>query len=241
MSLQAEYSKSIRKQLNHHVVWEPGFPVEIGDYGVMNNNAFKKLGNIKEFGQKFEFEDSLPAFWEFSSSGTKILKTDGQTDLQHQFLAHGTPDAKAGIKISFDDAYSFFIIAAESMWRTASNVDEVAKNLQQADNWDHAHFIITNVFLCNNLILLMSTTDASTIQISADAKLLTSFQKAKIKSSSKLSITGDAALKVIGVKGAFLVDTIRIRRFFGGYKFASSLDFSVLSYDRTNPQDFNDH
>ena len=51
-------SKSIAKvyantvKINQRIlygVWEPGFPVQLGDYGVMKGNIFTQLGNISEF------------------------------------------------------------------------------------------------------------------------------------------------------------------------------------------------
>lgn len=37
--------------------WEPGKPVELGDYGILSGDAFIHIGNIKDLGMRFGVRD----------------------------------------------------------------------------------------------------------------------------------------------------------------------------------------
>ena len=85
----------------------------------------------------------------------------------------------------------------------------------------------------------MNTQNASSITVSGETKLLDNFQQAKLKSKNSISITGDAGLKIIGAKGAFLIDVIKLRRFFGGYKYATDTgELPMAIYDNLDPKFF---
>ena len=125
MKIQKEYAKSVRMQLNHHVVWEPGFSIEIGDYGMVEDYHFKKLGSINEFGENFNFSESNPRFWEYSSSGTTTLKSDNQIGLTP--LTNMATEISGQLKINFEHSFSLFVISSKSKWQTATDVDQVAQ------------------------------------------------------------------------------------------------------------------
>ena len=62
MSLQSKYSSVVASELRHHAVWEPGEPVRLGDYGVLQGSRFTVHGNIEDdFGLQFDPAALAPA------------------------------------------------------------------------------------------------------------------------------------------------------------------------------------
>ncbi len=46
MSLRSDYGVAMRTQLGRYAVWEPAENIQLGDYGIIQERTFKKLGNI---------------------------------------------------------------------------------------------------------------------------------------------------------------------------------------------------
>ncbi|GGC50236.1 hypothetical protein GCM10011386_48070 [Parapedobacter defluvii] len=56
-SIARVYSDAVKKnQKVLYGVWEPGFPVKLGDYGVMTGNIFTQRGNISELSELKDFK-----------------------------------------------------------------------------------------------------------------------------------------------------------------------------------------
>ena len=59
-SVAIAYANTVKK--NQRVlfgVWEPGLPVQLGDYGTMNGNIFVPQGNIREFEDLKDFKITI--------------------------------------------------------------------------------------------------------------------------------------------------------------------------------------
>jgi hypothetical protein len=221
--MKAEYGDALRRQLDHFPVWDVGSSVGVGDYGVVDDNCFLKHGNIvDEFQVTPTITTSSSAFWEFASEGTKVTETGLD-------IAIPNVGAQGIINLHFAQAYSLYILAAESTVSAIANLAEVTRQLHNhPGNWDHGRAIVTSARKTLSLVLLMNTSEDSSIQLKADPGTLMALKGARVSTSTRIGVTGDAGLKSLGASGAVYVDLARVRTFGGGPKPAAGEPFERI-------------
>ncbi len=71
MPLAQRYNRVLRRHTLHFAAWSPiSDPYAVGDYGLLRNGIFQKLGHIRDFGVQFETEPGHPVTFDFSSTQT---------------------------------------------------------------------------------------------------------------------------------------------------------------------------
>lgn len=87
-SIAKIYTETVYENLKPlHANWEPGRPVQLGDFGVMRDRTFIYLGNIRD--QKIEFSARTDP-----ASDHKFFASEGTTDVK--FQAKGSAPVEAG-------------------------------------------------------------------------------------------------------------------------------------------------
>lgn len=203
--MKAEYGRAVRSQLRHFPVWDVGSSVAVGDYGIVDDFCFRKLGNLEaDFEVTPSVTSSSPQFWEFASEGTKVGHIDAKAHVSDA-------GPRATLELSFANAYSLYVLAADSIVSSIENVAEVARQLRyHPRGWRSNHVLVVSARMTPSLILLMNSSIQSSIVLTADAGTLASFQGGRIAAGANLTVTGDAGLKCLGANGAVYVDLDRL-------------------------------
>jgi hypothetical protein len=215
--VKERYGKSLRDQLDHFPVWDVGTRVELGDYGVIEDDCFSKQGNIvTEYQSTLDMTSSgAPAFWEFTSEGTLVTEAALEAGV-------ASVEAKAKMELSFKNAYSLYLLAAESFVSSIANLAEVTRELHHhPKGWNYKRVIVRSVRKTSSLVLLMNTSARSSIVLSGDPGALADLKGGRVSASSRIQVTGDAGLRSFGERGAVYVDLARVRRWGGGPKAAA--------------------
>jgi hypothetical protein len=216
MSLQLKYVSSVRKQLKRFATWDPGAPVRLGDYGVLRQRTFERLGHVDEFGidpKQLGSIQSDPATFEFTTVGTTVAQAEASG---RGSATPKLPSARASITVRFAADDSLFIRAHESRWIELAHVREVADALRKTNRWDFSWKIVAGLRTASSLSVLMGAEAGCSVKIEGSADALQQLNVGTLKTGTDVRVSGSAALKVIGAKGPFLLDLIRVRRFFGG-------------------------
>jgi hypothetical protein len=124
--------------------------------------------------------------------------------------------------IKFAEANALFIRAQSSHWIEVANLRQLATELQKTKRWDWRWKLITGMRIASPLAVIMSASAGAAVSIEGTAKALEEFGLGSLGSETDLSITGDAALKMIGAKGPFLLELVRILPFLGPARAAGS-------------------
>src|SRR3990167_5243002 len=124
MSLKLEFGRAIRRQLGHYPVWDLGTPCSVGDYGIVEDRCFKRLGSIRDVGVSFRLNPpSTPAPYAFTSENVSV----GETAIS---ATAGAAGPKASLDLHFQTAYSLLVRASDSVVDTMGDVVEVFAELQ---------------------------------------------------------------------------------------------------------------
>ena len=233
MNHKVQYGSTLRKELGHFPIWDVGTLVAAGDYGVVDDNCFARLGNLADdFQATPVVEEGPPSAYEFATRGTLL----GDVAVEG-----GAATATARLEVSFDAAYSLCIRAPDSIVSSIRNIAEVVQQLKNATSratgltWNRRHCFVASVRKTPCLTLLMNTSRKSSIVLKADAGLLSLLHGNKLLGEAKIDVTGDAGLKSIGMAGGVYVDLVKTRFLGGGATFLGATEDESREYERLDP------
>lgn len=212
-SIAKIYANTVkRNQKILYGVWEPGFPVELGDYGVMKGNIFTQLGNISEFDELKDFELKI------RKDDTKDEKTF-TSNKGVQFELGSKADAtingvegNASIEIKFSRENAVFFNGAECVFELIENKYQLGLELlkihkKSKEKWKKEFVVVTDRVLTKRALILISTSSDSSIKLEADAKVpVINLAKASLglkvskqKSTIYRVVTEDGIIPLIGL------------------------------------------
>ncbi len=169
MGLPNMFNDIIQKDLNVHAAWLPITQnYELGDYGLISDGVFAKLGNISEFGVTFNSSQGPNVKMDYTSARTRVIKFAGGAEVDA--IPAGAIDAK--IVFKFETANSFIIKCPVISVNAISNVQQVANQLKKVKDWRKNWKVVYETYNADDAVV-MSTADADTeISFSGDAKAL---------------------------------------------------------------------
>lgn len=209
MSIKGDYATSIRKEIDRYAVWEPGEPLQLGDYGLLHDKTFEKRGNISEFGATFHHAESKPALYEFTSDGTTMSEAsvDGSTTVG------GPGGSRFSLEFKFSRDHGLVIRAAESYTTEISDLHMLAMALRKLPRWEFRWKIVAVLRTASNATILMSRSANSSVKIEGSADAVQEFKLGNLKAELGLAITGEVGYKMVGAQGPILLDLVHLRHF----------------------------
>ncbi len=169
MGLPNMFNDIIQKDLNVHAAWLPITQnYELGDYGLISDGVFAKLGNIKEFGVALNSTKGPDVKLDYTSAKTKTTKFAAGAEVNA--IPAGAIDAKLSFK--FETANSFLIKCPVISVTAITNVQQVANQLKKASGWKRNWKVVFETYNAEDAVI-MSTVDGDTeISFSGDANAL---------------------------------------------------------------------
>ncbi|MCU0359735.1 MAG: hypothetical protein MUF75_03295 [Bacteroidia bacterium] len=155
-------------------VWEPGFNVKLGDFGVMNGNIFVQQGNISELDELSDFEIS----YREDDTSNDIYFTSGkevEVDLKGKGTVSGVP-VNASIDISFSREKAVFFNAAGCTQKMIENKYQLGQKLlgiykKDKKKWRREFVVVTDVISARRALIVISTSSNSSISLEAEATI----------------------------------------------------------------------
>lgn len=228
MGLPKQFNDVIESQLNIFAAWLPiTNTYQLGDYGIIADGVFAKMGNIKEFDIDFTTGKAPDAKLDFTSDRTHV--TNFAAGAQVDVIPEGAIDAKVTFK--FENEKSFLVKAPTINVNTIENVNEVGTKLIGNSKWELRFKVVYQTYFAIDAAI-MSTIDAGTeITFNGDAKALQQLSvgsaSVAFNSSSKLGLNVQGAAGIIGL-GLF-----QIKR--GGLLGIGKEKVNILSEDEGGP------
>jgi hypothetical protein len=237
MSVRENYAKTVRQELGMHPVWEPGTRISLGDYGMLQDGIFQKLGQLDEFLSLdlLKKNRSTPSSLEFLSSGTQVnyLGMEGEMNANTANLGN----ASGEMQIKFERRSSLYLKSYRSYTDDIANLEAICSSLRDNTKWDRSWVLVSSVRVVANLALILAASDSSTVSLKGRVEALKSFELGDLKINSGLVVSGDAAYRALGTSGPLLLKLVRIRRFFKGLSRAAGVGrLRIKSYEDVLPE-----
>lgn len=168
------YLKNLnKKSQGYRATWLPSTPLQIGDFGVLENNVFSVEGNLKDMGIEFTTRESEnPSDIDFSSeNGINItFKASGDPVLEGSALK----EAEAGVNIKFNNDKSYVFKLKGFKDTIISNLGEIkTKILKQFKDgeWPKNRVIINKLLTANSATILISGEAGISVDLKATAEV----------------------------------------------------------------------
>ncbi|MFO0614716.1 MAG: hypothetical protein U0414_19170 [Polyangiaceae bacterium] len=174
-SAEEQYTDDINDRFGgYFAAWTPGAPVALGDYGFLEDNAFRRVGNLASLGIAFKrMEDpSAETIGPFKSSAST----------QVSFKAAGTAvppgsvftQAEAGLSIEFSEEHSTVFVAEDCRQPQIEDLvalEDVLRDRYDKDKWDRHWRIVATVVESSATSVLISSSSQARVDLKVDAGL----------------------------------------------------------------------
>ena len=161
-TIQEVYTTTIHKNLKPFFAnWEPGRPVELGDYGLIEGYSFTFLGNVKDMNIMFESRVN-------TRSDRKTFTSDSSTEVN----MHAKSDKylKATLEINFKSADAVFFNASECLYSMIADKPALGRSIMELHtrgNCNYSWAIITDVIKAGATTVAISSGASSSLVLEA--------------------------------------------------------------------------
>lgn len=223
MSLPNEYNKALHRHTNFYAAWFPvTTPFGIGDYGLILNGIFQKVGHLDDlraegFDVTIRTASGQPASIDFLSEGAKAIKTVAGAEVPQ--LPAG--DFQAKLTYEFTRKNSFVVKASELNVERMENIRQVADKLAQMrrdKTWSHRYRVVSATYTGKNCLVLLATEADTKVEFDATANALQQLDLGKVELRPSVSFSSDTILKSIGATGVLGLGLFGLKFFTGGLK-----------------------
>ncbi|MCL6102726.1 MAG: hypothetical protein M1292_09580 [Bacteroidetes bacterium] len=190
--------------------WEPGAPIELGDYGVMEGNIFIPMGKLKK--DFPEFEGDFLQFTPDQTKDNKEFKSEVGVEVsllpKGSLSVQGVELAKATLDIKFSSKNMVYFNAAGCTTTRITNkakLGEVLKQLLSAGRWKKEYCVVTDLVQTERAIIAISNSGNAGISIEADSPLIEKINLADASIKMSLKTEKDIGYKVPADEGLMLL------------------------------------
>jgi hypothetical protein len=244
MSLPKDYNKALHSQANFYAAWFPiTTPFQIGDYGLIQNGVFQKIGELGTlqndgFNVKIRTATGEPTTFNFLSEGITSVKTvAGATVADLPQVA----DIEARLTYEFNKKNSFVVKAAEIKVERMENIREVADKLAEMrrnDKWSHRYRVVSATYTGQNCLVLLSAEAGTTVAFEATASALKQLDLGNVELKPSVSFSSDRILHSIGKTGVLGLGLFKLGLIFSDLKLLA--ERPLTDEERKIEEDFGD-
>ncbi|MBD2753435.1 hypothetical protein [Spirosoma validum] len=233
MGLAAQFETIIERQLNVHAAWVPvTTPYKLGDYGLISDGVFQKLGNIKdEFNVSFTEGTGEDATLSFVSDNTIVVDTSAGAEV----TVSPESDIKANITYKFQNDKSFLVKAPIINVSVIENVNQVAQQLKKVDAWRRVYKVVFQVYVAQNPLILSTVTGDTDVTIGGSGSALPQFNIGNASASFSLKTTKELGLNISGKTGVIALGLFKLSLIGGNVSFLGAEE-----NDNVEPENLNE-
>jgi hypothetical protein len=219
MGLADDVANVLHNQLKCQVAWLPiSNTFALGDYGIISQGVFNKLGNVKEYSASMQLAEGPPVKLDFVSDETTVTSFAGNVQVD---ALPSDPAIDASIKIAFSRQGSFLIKARTVRVSAVENINQVMTFLHDRPGWRDSFKVVTRMWTAENAALLSTIADDTKVVLGAKAPALKKFQLGEVDIGINLSKSRELGLELLGVSGVIGLGLTH-RTFFGGLESAAN-------------------
>jgi len=205
------YSDEVKKNFKVlYANWEPGGPIELGDYGLMDGNIFIPQGKLKN--DFPEFAGNVIQITPDPTKDQKEFKSESGVEVnllsKGSVSESGTTLIKASLEVKFSNKDSIFFNAADCTTTRITNkakIGEILKQLLKDRKWQKEYCVVTDLVEAGRTIIAISQSNNSGISFEADSPTVEKINLAD--AGIKINITSERSIgyKVDAAEGLFIL------------------------------------
>jgi hypothetical protein len=224
MSLPKDYSKALHRQAGFYAAWFPvTVPIGIGDYGLIQNGVFNKIGHLDDlradgFNVQIRTAKGAPTSIDFLSEGARTIRAVAGAEVPTSLPV---ANVEAKITYEFDKKNSFVVKASEINVEQMQNIREVADELarlRRQNKWSHSYRVVSATYTGQNCLVLLSSEAGTKVEFVAAASALQQLDLGNVEISPSVSFSSNTILRSIGSTGPIGLSMFKLTRFLGNLK-----------------------
>jgi hypothetical protein len=173
---------------------------DIGDYGVLSEGIFVKLGNIRnDFAIFPQREAGPPSILNFTSKGTNIVRVAGNIKVE----AFDDTNVDSKLRVEFSRENSFLLKARLTVSQMA-NLNQVAYSIYHHPQWEHWRYkyrVVSATYTGENCALISSTSANSSIELEGKANALKQLDVGAVAVGVGIRNRNEIGLDIVGQSG----------------------------------------
>jgi hypothetical protein len=198
MGLAAQFSKHLHKEVGAHAAWLPvANSFELGDYGLVSDGVFNRMGNVREFGVQVTGDETDSVKLDFKSEGTRLMSLVGEAEV------NALPDSpiEAALKIEFSDKDSYYAKAARASVQEIPNLRQVAEQLAKADGWRRKFRVVRATITGHDCVIVTSKAAKASFVLKGNADALKQLSAGAVGAGVEVASEKDVGLSIVGDSG----------------------------------------
>jgi len=216
MGTPKKFNEVIQEHLHAHAAWLPiTNTYRLGDYGLIADGVFNKIGNIKDdFGVTYEEGVGPDANLDFVSANTTVVNTVAGAKVDV------IPEGAIGVKVTykFNDARSFLVKAPTIKVKTIENLNKLAGQLQSRNDWESKWRVVWQTYHAENSLLISTLAEGGEVGFSGEAAALKQLHLGDVSANLSISDSKSLGLTMMGKAGVIALGLFKLGWLFGGIK-----------------------
>jgi len=218
MGIPRDFNHIIQKHLKAQAAWLPiTNTYQLGDYGVMSDGVFQKMGNVGEFDVSLNQAEGPDASINFVSASTRVVQLVGNAEVD--VIPQGAVGAKLSYK--FQKAQSFLVKAAVIKVAQVENVRQVASQLRARPDWRRGWRVVWQTYHAQDPIVFSTLSDGTDVSFSGEGKALQIIQGGSFAAGVQMSVNRELGLQVLGKAGIIALGLFKLKQWGGEPGFLS--------------------
>jgi hypothetical protein len=225
MGIPKDFSSITEAQLHAYAAWLPiTNAFRLGDYGLIAEGVFNKIGNIADdFGVNFIEGKGPETSIDFVSADTTVVNTVAGA------VVDVVPESAVGVKVTykFNKARSFLVKAARVKVKTVENVNQLATQLKDRREWERKWRVVRETYHAEDALVLSTIAAGTEVGFNADAKVLKQLHLGDVSANVGVSVNKELGLKLIGKRGVLALGLFKLHWLTGNLDVLTNKDANV--------------
>ena len=188
MSVNQQYTRELKENLNYTATWLPNLKLALGDVGVLSKHELIYRTNLEKL--KIPFEASKrgtkASYSHISSNSVKRdIKLAGQAPLLGSTLA----DADAGITFSFGGQHGVVFLASDCTIRVIADQEPLKPAILdafRAGRWERDYVVVTELVEAGATTIIVSQGTSGRYELKAKAGIAPAFDAINVQGNFSL-------------------------------------------------------
>jgi hypothetical protein len=227
MDINGLFDRSLKAALDCRAVWPPVLtPIQLGDYGVMVDDGFRRLGNVADFGLAFRTERGPPSRLDLTSADVRLTRFAGGAQVP---AFQGLGDVSARVSIEFGRGEAFVCKCARVERTHIADLGGLARRLHDARTADGQAWrplpwrLVWQLYTGHDVLFLAASNAGTRVELGGSARLLHQLDTASGTAGLSVQRGTGLGLEIVGDTGPIGFGLARVR-LLGGVKFFSGED-----------------
>ncbi|MGR7026213.1 hypothetical protein [Geodermatophilus sp. URMC 62] len=221
MGIAKQYNKRLHSEIGAYAAWLPmANQFELGDFGLISQGFFQRLGNIREFGVQVTGREGKPVELDYRSDGTRVVSVAGGVEVD---MLPAAPIA-ARLRIEFRDREAYYLKASRSTVEEIPNLHEVAAKLANAPGWRKKYRVVWTTITGHDCIIATSTASSASLVLGGQADALLQVGVGAIGADVQVVSEEDVGIRVVGQTGVVGLKLFKLKVWSSDAKFLPAED-----------------